>query len=111
MPGPDVPLTASSVPRLWRLARLDFDPVRLQRGLSGGEPLARKDLEALAAHARRIGLYTTLVTSGVGLTRARAEALREAGLEHVQISIQDTDAEAADRIAGMRAVSHKQAAS
>jgi pyrroloquinoline quinone biosynthesis protein E len=82
----------------------------LQLGLSGGEPLARKDLETLAAHAHRLGLYTTLVTSGVGLTRARAEALREAGLEHVQISIQDSDPEMADRIAGMRASHHKLAA-
>ena len=82
----------------------------LQLGLSGGEPLARKDLEALAAHARELGLYTTLVTSGVGLTRARAEALRRAGLEHVQISIQDSDPMTADRIAGMRGTPHKEAA-
>jgi PqqA peptide cyclase len=82
----------------------------LQLGLSGGEPLARGDLEELAAHAHQLGLYTTLVTSGVGLTRERAEALRDAGLEHIQISIQDSDTEMADRIAGMRAVQHKQAA-
>jgi len=37
----------------------------LQLGLSGGEPLARPDLEELAAHARDAGFYTTLVTSGV----------------------------------------------
>jgi PqqA peptide cyclase len=82
----------------------------LQLGLSGGEPLARKDLEGLAAHAHTLGLYTTLVTSGVGLTESRAEALREAGLEHVQISIQDSDPETADRIAGMHAVQHKESA-
>jgi len=82
----------------------------LQLGLSGGEPLARKDLEELALHARRAGLYTTLVTSGVGLTRPRAEALREAGLEHIQISIQDSDPDTADRIAGLRAVQAKEAA-
>jgi PqqA peptide cyclase len=82
----------------------------LQLGLSGGEPLVRKDLETLADHAHRLGLYTTLVTSGVGLTRARAEALRDAGLEHVQISIQDSDPQMADRLAGVRAVHHKEAA-
>jgi pyrroloquinoline quinone biosynthesis protein E len=82
----------------------------LQLGLSGGEPLARKDLEVLAAHAHGLGLYTTLVTSGVGLTRERATVLREAGLEHVQISIQDSDPEKADRLAGMRAAPHKEAA-
>jgi pyrroloquinoline quinone biosynthesis protein E len=82
----------------------------LQLGLSGGEPLAREDLVPLAAHAHRLGLYTTLVTSGVGFTRERAEALRDAGLEHVQISIQDTDPEGADRIAGARVVRHKETA-
>jgi len=82
----------------------------LQLGLSGGEPLARRDLEELAAHAHSLGLYTTLVSSAVGLTRERAEALHEAGLEHIQISIQDSDPEAADRLAGMRAAHLKQAA-
>src|SRR5262245_26677885 len=82
----------------------------LQLGLSGAEPLAPKDLEVLAAHAHQVGLYTTLVTSGVGLTRDRATALRDAGLEHVQISIQDSDPETADRIAGMSAVRHKEPA-
>lgn len=82
----------------------------LQLGLSGGEPLLRKDLEELAAHARAEGLYSTLVTSGLGLTRARAERLKEGGLEHIQISIQDSDPEVAERIAGVRSVKHKQAA-
>jgi pyrroloquinoline quinone biosynthesis protein E len=82
----------------------------LQLGLSGGEPLLRKDLEELAAHARQQGLYSTLVTSGLGLTRSRAERLKDAGLEHIQISIQDSDPEIAERIAGARSVRHKQAA-
>ncbi len=82
----------------------------LQLGLSGGEPLVRKDLEELAAHARGLGLYSTLVTSGLGLTRARAERLRDAGLEHVQISIQDSDTEVAERIAGVSSVKQKRAA-
>jgi pyrroloquinoline quinone biosynthesis protein E len=82
----------------------------LQLGLSGGEPLLRKDLEVLAAHARSVGLYSTLVTSGLGLTRPRAERLKEAGLEHIQISIQDSDPVEAERIAGVRSVKHKQLA-
>ncbi len=82
----------------------------LQLGLSGGEPLIRKDLEELATHARSLGLYTTLVTSGLGLTRKRAEALRTAGLEHIQVSVQDADAETAERIAGVSSVKQKQAA-
>jgi PqqA peptide cyclase len=82
----------------------------LQLGLSGGEPLVRKDLEELAVHARKVGLYTTLVTSGLGLTRPRAERLRDAGLEHIQISIQDADPESAERIAGVSSVKQKRAA-
>ncbi len=82
----------------------------LQLGLSGGEPMIRKDLEELAAHARGLGLYSTLVTSGLGLTRARAERLRDAGLEHVQISVQDADTAVAERIAGVSSVKQKRAA-
>ena len=82
----------------------------LQLGLSGGEPMIRKDLEELATHARSLGLYSTLVTSGLGLTRARAERLREAGLEHIQVSIQDADPETAERIAGVSSVKQKRAA-
>ncbi|MFN8652443.1 MAG: pyrroloquinoline quinone biosynthesis protein PqqE [Gemmatimonadales bacterium] len=74
----------------------------MQLGLSGGEPLIRKDLEELVAHAAHEGLYTTLVTSGLGLTRARAERLRDAGVDHVQVSFQDIDAANADRIAGIK---------
>jgi pyrroloquinoline quinone biosynthesis protein E len=74
----------------------------MQLGLSGGEPLVRKDLEELIAHARDVGLYTTLVTSALGLTRARAERLKAAGIDHVQISFQDIDAANADRIAGIK---------
>src|SRR5829696_6598748 len=74
----------------------------LQLGLSGGEPLVRKDLEELASHAHGLGLYQTLVTSGLGLVRGRAERLKATGLEHVQISIQDADTASAERIAGVR---------
>jgi pyrroloquinoline quinone biosynthesis protein E len=82
----------------------------LQLGLSGGEPLVRKDLEELAGHAHSLGLYSTLVTSGLGLTRPRAERLRDAGLEHVQISIQDSDPEIAEKIAGVSSIKQKRAA-
>jgi pyrroloquinoline quinone biosynthesis protein E len=82
----------------------------LQLGLSGGEPLVRKDLEELVAHAREVGLYTTLVTSALGLTQKRAEALRAAGIDHVQISFQDTDPANADRIAGIKLGRQKQEA-
>ena len=58
----------------------------LQVHLSGGEPTARRDLEAIVAHARGLGLYTNLITAGVLLDEPRLAALREAGLEHVQLS-------------------------
>jgi pyrroloquinoline quinone biosynthesis protein E len=74
----------------------------LQLGLSGGEPLVRRDLEELVAHAHEVGLYQTLVTSGLGLTRERALRLRDGGLDHVQISMQDAERESAERIAGTR---------
>jgi pyrroloquinoline quinone biosynthesis protein E len=70
--------------------------------LSGGEPGARRDLVDIAAHAREAGLYTNLITSGVGITTRTMRDLWEAGLDHVQVSIQDADAVSADRIAGYR---------
>ena len=82
----------------------------LQLGLSGGEPLVRKDCEELAAHARGLGLYTTLVTSGLGLTEQRARRFRDAGLEHIQVSLQDADDDNAERIAGVRSVKQKREA-
>lgn len=71
----------------------------LQLHLSGGEPTVRRDLEAIVAQAAKVGLYSNLITSAVTLTRARLEALAAAGLDHVQLSIQDADAANADRIA------------
>ena len=72
----------------------------MQLHLTGGEPLARKDLELLAARARELGLYANLVTSGIPLTRERLERLAARGLDHVQVSIQSSRAALADEIAG-----------
>ena len=71
----------------------------LQLHLSGGEPTVRRDLEEIVAQAAKVGLYSNLITSAVTLTRERLEALAARGLDHVQISIQDTDTANADRIA------------
>ena len=70
--------------------------------LSGGEPAARRDLAELVAHCASAGLYSNLITSGIGVTQANAEALAEKGLDHVQLSVQDAEPESADRIAGYR---------
>src|ERR1700758_3577779 len=72
----------------------------LQVHLSGGEPGARRDLVDITAGAHAAGLYTNLITSAVGITDKTLGALAEAGLDHVQISIQDSDAASADHIAG-----------
>jgi PqqA peptide cyclase len=74
----------------------------LQIGFSGGEPLQHTDLEALVRTARNIGIYTSLITSGLGLTQSRARQLAEAGLDNIQLSFQATEGELADRIAGVR---------
>src|ERR687895_684242 len=72
----------------------------LQCHLSGGEPLLRRDLVEIVADAHDLGLYTNLVTSAFGLSRGRAEQLRAAGLDHVQVSIQADEPAVSDRIAG-----------
>ena len=79
----------------------------LQLALTGGEPMLRRDLAALCEGAREAGLYSSLITAGTLFTRERAEALRAAGLDHVQISIQSPNPEENDRIAGNRSFEKK----
>src|SRR5262249_9549516 len=74
----------------------------VQVHFTGGEPLVRDDLEELVRAARALDLYTNLITSGLPLERARLDELAKAGLDHVQLSIQDVSAEASDRMAGVR---------
>ena len=74
----------------------------VQLGFSGGEPLLRDDLEELVAHAHGLGFYTNLITSGVGLSAARASALKTAGLDHIQLSFQDSTRELNDFISSTR---------
>jgi len=72
----------------------------LQVHLSGGEPTARRDIPEIVAAASAAGLYTNLITAGVLLDEARIVVLRDAGLDHVQLSVQGAVATTADRIAG-----------
>lgn len=74
----------------------------LQLHVSGGEPASRPDLVALVQAAHDAGLYTNLITSGIGLTPKRLDALEGAGLDHIQLSMQGTTAALADRIGGYR---------
>jgi PqqA peptide cyclase len=75
--------------------------------LTGGEPLARPDLQDLVGAARAAGLYTNLITSGIGLPEARLGALVDAGLDHIQLSFQDSRDAPANWIAGTKAHAHK----
>lgn len=79
----------------------------MHAGFSGGEPLLRRDLAELIAAARRSGLYTNLITSGVGLDGNRARELRAAGLDSAQISFQSDEAAPGDAIAGAQAHARK----
>jgi pyrroloquinoline quinone biosynthesis protein E len=71
--------------------------------LTGGEPLARRDLPELIEAGRRAGLYVNMITSGIGLTEKRLASLVDAGLDHLQLSFQDLDETSANFIAGTRA--------
>jgi pyrroloquinoline quinone biosynthesis protein E len=78
-----------------------------QLGFSGGEPLVRKDLEELIAEARRLGYYTNLITSGIGMDENRIRAFKDAGLDHIQVSFQASTEELNNFIAGTDAFEHK----
>jgi len=73
-----------------------------QLGFSGGEPLVRDDLEVLVAEARRLGYYSNLITSGIGLNERRIAALKEGGLDHIQVSFQDSTREMNDFLSSTR---------
>lgn len=74
----------------------------LQVHLSGGEPTARRDIAEITAAARGAGLYTNLITAGVLLDAPLVARLKAAGLDHVQLSVQDAEPAGAERIGGMK---------
>jgi len=74
----------------------------VQLGLSGGEPLVRDDLELIVAEAHRLGFYINLITSGVGLNETRIAALKDAGLDHIQLSFQDSSKQMNDFLSSTR---------
>ncbi|WP_316369490.1 pyrroloquinoline quinone biosynthesis protein PqqE [Candidatus Thiodiazotropha sp. CDECU1] len=79
----------------------------VQLGFSGGEALVRKDLEILIAEANKLGYYTNLLTSGVGMDEARIKAFKKAGLDHIQVSFQASSEELNNFIAGNNSFEHK----
>jgi len=77
--------------------------------LTGGEPAARTDLKDLIAGAHQAGLYTNLITSGIGVSETRLAGLVEAGLDHIQLSFQDSRDQPARWIAGAKGHAYKAA--
>jgi pyrroloquinoline quinone biosynthesis protein E len=61
----------------------------IQLGISGGEPLLRDDIEEIVIEAKKLGYYSNLITSGVGLTEKRIQAFKDGGLDHIQLSMHD----------------------
>jgi pyrroloquinoline quinone biosynthesis protein E len=92
-------LTTEDWTRVFREARA-LGAVQL--GFSGGEPMQRNDLAALAAEAHELGYYTNLITSGVGLNEERIRELKAAGLDHIQVSFQDSTKEVNDFLSSTR---------
>lgn len=80
----------------------------VQLGFSGGEPLVRRDLPELVKHARNLGYYSNLITSGYGLTEEKIAGLKTAGLDHIQVSIQASTEELNNLLAGTDSFRHKQ---
>lgn len=79
----------------------------VQLGLSGGEPLIRDDLDELIRHARSLGFYINLISSGYGLTEEKVASLKTAGLDHIQISIQAPEKSLNDFLAGTESFEQK----
>ncbi len=74
----------------------------IQAHLSGGEPTARKDIVEIVRHCAELGIYSNLITSGIGVDEGRLTALADAGLDHVQLSFQATTLEMNDLIGGLK---------
>ncbi len=79
--------TAEMLARIDKLAELGTSVV----AFSGGEPMLHPDLDALIAHIRSLGMIAGLITNGYLLSPKRIEALNDAGLDYLQISIDNVE--------------------
>jgi MoaA/NifB/PqqE/SkfB family radical SAM enzyme len=79
--------------RLNHLARLRTANIEI----SGGEPLLHPDLDELIRHIRRTGALAGLITNGYLLTEKRIEDFNNAGLDHLQISIDNVTPDAVSK--------------
>jgi pyrroloquinoline quinone biosynthesis protein E len=82
----------------------------VQAHLSGGEPMLRRDLCEIIAHATALDLYTNLSTGATVADENRLQAMREAGLDSLQVSVLDAEAAGNDRMAGLPSFEQKQQA-
>ena len=82
----------------------------VQLHLSGGEPLVRRDILELVRGASQVGLYTNMSTGATVADDAMLEKLRQAGLDHLQVSLLDTDPQSNDRLAGAQSFDRKRKA-
>jgi PqqA peptide cyclase len=90
-----------------RVLKQSRDMGAVQLGFSGGEPLVRKDLVELVDYSHGLGYYTNLITSGYNMDEEKIIALKKAGLDHIQISLQASSKELNDFIAGAESFEHK----
>jgi MoaA/NifB/PqqE/SkfB family radical SAM enzyme len=74
--------------------------------LSGGEPLLHPGAETMIAHARKRGMIASLITNGYLLTPGRIAALNRAGLDHLQISIDNVEPDAVS-VKSLRVLEHR----
>ena len=79
----------------------------VQVHFTGGEPLVRSDLCELVRTARDAGLYSHLITAGVNLSSDRLAQLQGAGLDAIQISLQDSQSSSNDWLAGLASFDKK----
>jgi len=80
--SPPVPLETMRS-RLDRLAELGTTIITL----SGGEPMLHPEVDEIIAHVRGHGIIAGMITNGYLLTAERIQRLNRAGLEHMQISV------------------------
>jgi MoaA/NifB/PqqE/SkfB family radical SAM enzyme len=69
--------------RLDRLADMGTSIITI----SGGEPLLHPEIDDVIRHIRKRGMIAGMITNGFFLNKERIERLNDAGLEHLQISI------------------------
>lgn len=98
MEDPEELSTAEACQLVGEIAELSDETMVV---LTGGEPLMRRDIEAIARHGTDLGLMMVVGTNGMALTPRRAVSLAEAGVRGVGISVDSLDPSRHDRFRGL----------